>query len=202
MATDWLVVSFWSVLGFVLGAIPFSPLIGRLALGKDIEQYGDKNPGATNVLRAGGFLWFSLALALDISKGAAPVGLAYQIFGVQDWRIVPIALAPPLGHVFSPFLGWRGGKAIAATFGVWIGLTIWKVPLIGLVLLLFWFGLLTVSGWAVLLTLVGILVSVFIWLPDPVLIGVTLTQIALLVWTHRADLRQRPRLRILQRKGG
>lgn len=202
MVTDILVVAFWSVLGFVLGAIPFSPLVGRLALGKDIEQYGDKNPGATNVLRAGGFLWFSVALALDISKGAVPVGLAYQVFGIQDWRIIPIALAPPLGHAYSPFLGWRGGKAIAATFGVWIGLTLWTVPLISVILLAFWFGLLTISGWAVLLTLIGILIALILWLPDPALIGVVLTQIALLVWTHRADLRQRPQLRFRRRQNG
>ena len=67
---------------------------------------------------------FVLAMALDISKGALPVGLAYQQWGIQDWRIIPITLAPVAGHAFSPFLGGKGGKALATAFGVWIGLAI------------------------------------------------------------------------------
>ena len=108
----------WSLFGFLLGSLPFSVWIGQFILKKDIRDYGDHNPGATNVLRAGGFPPYALALALDISKGAIPVGLAYQVFSIQDWQILPIALAPPLGHAFSPFLNWRGGKAIAAIGGV------------------------------------------------------------------------------------
>ena len=159
---------FWTISGFLLGSIPFSPLIGRLALRKDIQQVGDQNPGATNVLRSGGFLWFSLALFLDISKGALPVGLAYQVFNMQGWAAVPIALAPSLGHAFSPFLGWRGGKAIAATFGVWVGLTIWTMPLLSLVSLIIFSLLLTPSGWAVMLTLGVMLVALVFGVQDPV----------------------------------
>ena len=65
----------FTLLGFLLGALPFSVWIGRFGLQRDIMKVGDGNPGATNVLRAGGFLWFSLALMLDIGKGALPVGL-------------------------------------------------------------------------------------------------------------------------------
>lgn len=189
-----------TLLGFILGAAPFSLLIGKYGLGKDIRDYGDKNPGATNVLRAGNFAWFALALLLDITKGALPVGLAYYVFGIQGWQIVPITIAPPLGHTFSPFLNWQGGKAIAASFGVWIGLTIWQMPLVSLTLLIIFTLLLTPSGWAVALTLAGMLVALLLWLDDPVLLGVWAAQTALLAWTHRADLAQWPRLRPLQPK--
>jgi glycerol-3-phosphate acyltransferase PlsY len=185
----------WTLLGFTLGTLPFSVWVGKLLLGKDIRQFGVKNRGATNVLRAGGPLPFILALMLDISKGALPLGLAVHIFGVQGWAIVPISLGPPLGHTFSPFLNWQGGKAIAAAFGVWIGLTFWTMPLISLLLLVGFTLLLTTSGWAVMAALVGMLVSLLLWFDDPVLLGVWAGHFLLLAWNHRADLAQRPSLR-------
>lgn len=183
---------FWTLFGFALGALPLSVWIGKWVLGKDIRQFGDKNPGATNVLRAGGVLPFILALMLDITKGALPLGLAVHIFGVQGWPLVPISLAPPLGHTFSPFLNWRGGKAIAASFGVWIGITIWTMPPISLSLLILSTLLITPSGWAVMLTMVGMLVALFIWFDDPVLLGVWAVQMGLLAYNHQADLGKRP----------
>jgi len=68
-------------------------------------------------------------MALDISKGALLVGLAYQVWGIQDSRIVPVTLAPVAGHAFSPFLRGMGGKALATAFSVWIGLSIWSLSL-------------------------------------------------------------------------
>ena len=182
----------WTLFGFALGALPFSVWVGKLLLGKDIRQFGDKNPGATNVLRAGGFLPFSLALALDITKGALPLGLAVHIFGVEGWALLPISLGPPLGHTFSPFLNWQGGKAIAAAFGVWIGITIWTMPLISLSLLIVFTLLITPSGWAVMLTMVGMLIALLVWFDDPVLLGVWAVQMGLLAYNHRADLGKRP----------
>ena len=190
-----LTIILWTIVSFLSGALPFSLWIGRYGLHLDIRDYGDKNPGATNVLRAGGKGWFALALALDIAKAAAPVGLAYYIFGWQDWAIVPISLAPPLGHAFSPFLGWRGGKSIAAAFGVWIGLTLWTIPVLSVAALVLFSLLLTPSGWAVMATMLLILAALLGWLHDPVLTAVWLLQLLLLIYNHRQDLRQRPRLR-------
>ncbi len=185
----------WFLFGFTLGSLPSSVWIGNWALKKDIRREGDSNPGATNVLRAGGKGWYALALMLDISKGALPVGLAAQVAGISGWALIPIALAPPLGHAFSPFLRFRGGKAVAAAFGVWIGLTLWKIPLVSLSLLTLFSLLIAPSGWAVLLTLIGMAASIWLWLADPALLGVLLSHAALLIFTHRADLRQRPRWR-------
>lgn len=182
--------------GFFLGAIPFSLLIGRYWLGVDIRNFGDHNPGATNVYRAGGFFPFSAALLLDISKGALPVGLAWVIFQFHDWRIVPIALAPPLGHAFSPFLRWQGGKSIAAAFGAWIGLTLWQMPLVALPLLVFWSLLIRPSAWAVMLTLIGMLVALLFWLTEPLWLVVWLGHTTLLIYNHREELRQAPRLKL------
>jgi len=189
-------IIFWILLGFVLGAIPFAPWIGRWVLGQDITQFGDKNPGATNVLRAGGFAWFSLALALDISKGALPVGLAYQVAGHRGWEAIPIALAPILGHAYSPFLQGKGGKAIAAAFGVWMGLTLWQIPLVAMLLLILFSLLIKPSAWAVLITFLCLLPINWFWLNDPVLFWAMVVQVVMLLVKQREELALRPRIRL------
>ena len=185
----------WSLFGFILGSLPFSIWIGNLALQQDIRQVGDHNPGATNVLRAGGMVWYILALILDITKGALPVGLATYVAGIEDWSLIPIAIAPPLGHAFSPFLKFRGGKAVAVSLGIWIGLTLWRIPLLAILLLTIFSLLITPAGWAVMLTLIGMGMTILFWLADPILLGVLLVNALLLIYTHREDLRKRPRLR-------
>ncbi len=185
----------WAVLSFFIGALPFSVWVGRLATRGDIREVGDKNPGATNVLRSAGFLWFTVAMILDISKAAAPVGMATYIFGWQGVGMWLIAMAPVLGHAFSPFLGWHGGKAVAAAFGVWIGLTIFGVPPVAILATIFWFGVLNISGWAVMMALLTIGGYLLVFNPDPLLLAVLVGQMVVLGYTHRVDLRQRPGLR-------
>ena len=191
---------FYTILAFFLGSLPLSVWIGRLTTGEDIRKYGDRNPGATNVLRAGSRGGFLMAMILDISKGAIPVGLAYQQWGIQDWRIVPIALAPVAGHAFSPFLGGKGGKALATAFGVWIGLTIWSLSLVSLGLLIAWRLIVKPAGWALLLTLSCLALVIVIWFPNPVFLAVLAGQVLILLYKQRADLRQRPYLRHRQSK--
>jgi acyl phosphate:glycerol-3-phosphate acyltransferase len=185
----------WIPIAFLSGSLPFSVWLGRLALRRDIRGYGDRNPGATNVLRAGGWPWFVLALVLDISKAAAPVGYTYQILGIRGWVMVAIAVAPVLGHAFSPFLRGQGGKAVAATLGAWIGLTLYTVPLVGIVGLGIAFSLLTISGWAVMGALTAVLLYLLLLQPDPLLLAILAGHTAILVWKHREDLRQRPGIR-------
>jgi acyl phosphate:glycerol-3-phosphate acyltransferase len=110
-------------IAFLSGSLPFSVWLGRLLLGVDVRQYGDGNPGAANTFRTGNKLVGVLVLALDVSKAAVPVGLAYFNLGIRGADMALIALAPILGHAFSPFLRFRGGKALATALGVWIGLT-------------------------------------------------------------------------------
>ena len=174
--------------------------VGRLVARRDIREVADHNPGATNVLRVAGPGWFVLAMALDISKAAAPVGLAYQIFGWRGWPMALIALAPSLGHAFSPFLGGKGGKAIAPVFGAMIGLTLWLTPLVGVASVVLYLRLLRPNGWAVVLALLTVLVYLLAFRPDPLLIVVTIGQLALLAYTHRADLSRRPDLRFARQK--
>jgi glycerol-3-phosphate acyltransferase PlsY len=179
---------FWTGLGFLLGSMPFSLWLGHLLLRADVRRYGDGNPGATNAWRAGGWRVGLLALCLDYLKGAVPVGLAHFNLGVSGWGLVTVALAPVLGHAFSPFLRFRGGKALAATFGIWTGLTLGEGPIIlGLLLGLFLF-VQDSDGWAVLLGMLvfgGHLVLQQAGFYTMVIWGINTL---LLAWKYRHDL--------------
>lgn len=189
----------WTLVSFLFGALPFSVWIGRLN-GVDIRQYGDHNPGATNVLRGtGSKFWFIVAVMCDIGKGVVPAALAYHYFGWSDWRVVPVGAAAILGHAFSPFLSFNGGKAIATSGGVWMGILTFEAALIQCGVLVLLFALLTSSDWVAVLTASVWLAYVLIVRPDPALITLAVFTLALILFKHRAGLSQRPRLRI-QRK--
>jgi acyl phosphate:glycerol-3-phosphate acyltransferase len=185
----------WTLIGFLLGSLPISVWLGKLVLRADIRDYGDGNPGGTNVLRAGSRGLGLLAIILDMLKGAIPVSLAHYVFKVDGWPLMPVMLAPILGHAFSPLLGWRGGKALASTFGVWTALTVPFGPFVMGGSVFAFNKLLNTPGWAVmaaLLTLMAFLFMTGVTLPSVV---TWIGTVAILAWTHRADLRQRPRLR-------
>jgi glycerol-3-phosphate acyltransferase PlsY len=107
---------------FGLGACPFSLWVGRWLLGKDIREYGDGNPGAVNIFRAGGRKSGFLALFLDIAKGVPFVFLAHSFFKLPEVAVLGVALSAILGHAFSPLLQLKGGKAVAVTFGAILAL--------------------------------------------------------------------------------
>jgi acyl-phosphate glycerol 3-phosphate acyltransferase len=107
----------YTMLGLVLGSLPLAWWLGRAVLRVDARQYGpDHNPGAGNVWRAGGWRAGLPAAALDVGKATLAVQLAVA-GGPAGWQLVPVALAPAVGRVFSPFLRFRGGKGVACTFG-------------------------------------------------------------------------------------
>lgn len=182
--------------GFLFGSIPFSVIIGRLALKKDIREYGDGNPGTFNVIRAGGLMWGGLAMFADIFKGALPVGLAAYILRYDGWVLIACAMAPVLGHAFSPFLRGRGGKAIATSFGMWIGLSIFPFPMAAVILLVYWYTAVTVSGWAVILTMLSLLLYLVLTSAPTLWLIVWGLNMALFIYRHRNDLRQPLRLKV------
>ncbi len=104
---------------FLIGAIPFSWILARLFGGVDIRTVGSGNVGATNVARSLGYGVGISALLLDASKGVAVVLLARAVTGLEATG--PQALAgglAVLGHNFTPFLRFRGGKGVATSAGV------------------------------------------------------------------------------------
>jgi glycerol-3-phosphate acyltransferase PlsY len=181
---------FWTGLGFLLGAMPFSYWLGRLVLQTDIRGYGDGNPGAINAWRAGTWRVGIPALFLDYLKGAVPVTLARLAFGVSSWGMVPVALAPVLGHAFSPCLRFRGGKAIAATFGIWTGLTVAEGPTaLGICLGLFYL-IQSVDAWSVIVGMLGLVTYLLLRQVELSVLAIWGGNMLILAWKHRRDLRQ------------
>ena len=103
-----MLIVFFSALGYALGAMPFSLWLARLTTRTDIRRIGDGNTGAANAWKVGGCRTGVPAMLLDFFKGAIPVGLAQFGFGITGSALIPIALAPVIGHAFSIFLGGRG----------------------------------------------------------------------------------------------
>lgn len=180
----------WAGLGFLVGALPFSFWLGRLFLHDDIRRYRDGNPGAANAWRAGGWKLGLPAALLDGLKGAVFVGLANSRYGVPGWGLVPVALAPALGHAFSPFLAFRGGKAVAVSFGLWTGLTLWEGPtILGASVALF--SLIQANdAWAVILGMLGLGAYLALKAPEGATLATWGGNLLILAWTHRAELQQ------------
>ncbi|MFN4215808.1 MAG: glycerol-3-phosphate acyltransferase [Brevinematales bacterium] len=188
-------VFFWKgiigfVFGFLIGSIPFAVWLGKWILGVDVRQYGDHNPGATNVFRAGGRWVGVFVVFLEVGKGALPATLAYHLWGMRDWWLVPVLLSPVLGHHFSPFLGFRGGKAVAATLGVWGAVTFGLIPLVGGIVAFFVRFFLKPDAWVVMVLFLSNLLAgevLGIWRNGYLLVGFVLNWL-FLVWTHRKEL--------------
>ncbi len=183
------------LISFISGALPFSVWLAKIFMGQNVRQYGDGNPGATNVFRAGNYFIGLLALLLDISKAAAPIGYSYNNLQIRCIPMFLIAIAPMLGHMYSPFLSFKGGKAVATALGAWIGLTIWVASLPAVITAVIGILIFTTSGWAVMLAMIVILVTLVIWLPSPLFLSIWAAITLLLGWTHRSDLRHPPQLR-------
>jgi glycerol-3-phosphate acyltransferase PlsY len=151
------------VLGaFFLGAVPFSVIVGQVLLGVDVRRYGDGNPGAANVFRAGGRLTGYLAVFLDVAKGFPFVYFAHAAFGLPVTEVVLAGLAAILGHAFSPFLRGHGGKAIAVTFGVVLAMPDINVPLAFAACIVAGALLIEPDAWAISLGTAGALAYQFL----------------------------------------
>ncbi len=118
----------WVCAGLVLGSLPFSYWIGKVFLHKDITTLGDGAPGATNVARAGGKSLYIISILLDAFKGSVPVWLSQLLSGITGWELTAVAIAPVVGHAFTPFLKFKGGMGVTTVYGVWLGLTGWLGP--------------------------------------------------------------------------
>jgi glycerol-3-phosphate acyltransferase PlsY len=153
--------SLLALAAFLLGALPFSVIIGRVFLKKDITEYGDGNPGAANVFRAGGGKLGYLAVFLDLIKGIPIVFIAHALFDMSMLSTVAIAVCAVMGHAFSPFLHWHGGKSIAVTFGVFIALPEHEVLIAFVILMVLCNVVIRPEAWSVMIAAVSTLGFLF-----------------------------------------
>jgi glycerol-3-phosphate acyltransferase PlsY len=173
---------------YFVGSIPFAIISSRVFGLNDPRSYGSGNPGATNVLRSGNKAAAALTLVGDCLKGWLVVWVA----GMLGFDTIPAALAGLaafIGHVFSVFLRFRGGKGVATGLGVIAGLN----PLIALASLGVW--LLTV-----LITRYSSVAALMAALTAPIATGfvsgsmaitlIVLVISAILTWRHAANIRR------------
>ena len=126
--------------GYLLGSIPFGYLIGR-SYGVDIRTKGSGNIGAANILRVIGKKPAAVTLLLDAVKGFLPTVLVRQVFLLPSNWVITVGLAAIIGHTFPVFLKFKGGKGVATSLGVLIGLS----PLTAFFILLVWLAIFAAS---------------------------------------------------------
>jgi glycerol-3-phosphate acyltransferase PlsY len=108
------------LIAYLLGAVPFSYLIARWRAGINIRERGEGNVGARNVYHVVGPVWGVLATLFDTGKGLAAYLVADRV-ALSPTAVLICGFAAPLGHSFSPFLRFRGGKGVATTMGFLLG---------------------------------------------------------------------------------
>lgn len=176
------------VIAYLLGGIPFGYLLVKLTTGRDVRASGSGNIGATNVLRTSGRAAGIATLLLDIGKGYLAVWLAGRLTGGDPVWMSAAALAVMLGHSYSIFLRFRGGKAVAAFVGAWLYLT--PLPLAA-VLVVF----VVMTAWSRHISLGSIVAAgtfpLGVWLishpPAAVVVSAILSG-ALILYRHRENI--------------
>lgn len=107
------------IVAYILGSIPNALWIGKVFKGIDVREHGSKNTGSTNAARVLGAKLGVLTLILDISKGAIPTLIATMLLD-SSISVILVGICAILGHSFSIFMKFKGGKAVATTVGVFI----------------------------------------------------------------------------------
>ncbi len=132
----------WFVASYLLGSLPTSWIVVKLVKGQDLRRLGSGNLGATNLFRQLGWKWALPAALIDVAKGAVPVLVFGPRAGGGDLMALALGVTAVLGHVFSLFVNFRGGKGVATGAGVLLGLAPWA-------------ALVAIAIWAVTLKLTG-----------------------------------------------
>jgi glycerol-3-phosphate acyltransferase PlsY len=117
----------WFVAAYFLGSIPTSWLVVKLVTGKDLRELGSGNLGATNLYRQLGWKWAVPAAIIDVAKGAIPVLVFAPEAGGGPLLAALLGITAVLGHVFSVFVKFKGGKGVATGAGVMLGFAPWAV---------------------------------------------------------------------------
>jgi len=193
---------FVAAIGYLMGAIPFALIISKRMAGIDISRHGSGNRGGTNVLRVLGFKAGALTMALDIVKAFVPVLLAKFIIGDSvlyiagfpfnwQWGQVITALMVMVGHNWSVYIRFRGGKGAAAYFGSWFAIfpvaaLFGGAILIVTVLLSKYMSLGSILGSLSILCFFMVLTVVDV--SPPVYLVYSVVAAALIIYQHRSNI--------------
>ena len=157
------------LIAYVLGSIPNALWVGKTFKNIDVREHGSKNTGSTNAARVLGAKLGIFTLILDILKGALPTYLGIvlgadlltRMTGIDKLDVIVIGMAAILGHTFSLFLKFKGGKAVATTLGVFLVLVPYAI-LILLVVFFVIFGLTKYVSLASIVSAVALPITVYL----------------------------------------
>lgn len=174
------------ICAYLIGSISAAIVVCKLLKLPDPRTMGSNNPGATNVLRYGGKKAAILTLLGDSLKGLLPVLIARYLGLSFEWLVL-ISIAAFLGHIFPVFYGFKGGKGVATTIGIYLGLN----PIIGLAVIATWLISAFAFNISSLAALIATLLAPFyfynITRSVPLLIGLLLITV-LIYWKHQANI--------------
>lgn len=174
-----------ALLAYLLGSVPFGLAMSRAFGGPDPRTGGSRNIGATNVARLTGKAAGLCTLLCDVGKGILPTALGMSWFGPVEASLV--GLAAFCGHLWSVYLGFKGGKGVATALGVFLSISPWACLIILIVLGVgaLWSGHMSVGS----LSGCGSAPVVFLALgQSAVVVGVTAAMAALVFWRHRENI--------------
>jgi acyl phosphate:glycerol-3-phosphate acyltransferase len=176
------------VLAYLIGATPTSYIAGKLGRRLDLREHGSRNLGATNVYRVLGWRYAIPVALIDIAKGVIPVIILGPWSNGPTWFPVTLGVAAVLGHVFSPWVGFRGGKGVATAGGVFLALA----PLAVMISLPIWAAALWFSGYVSVASLtVAVLFPIWVALTrpgEPATVWASVGLALLLVYSHRGNI--------------
>lgn len=175
---------------YLLGATPTSYLMGRLVRGIDLREHGSGNLGATNAFRVLGWKAALPVMFVDVAKGWFPTIFFPRWDGAPalEWALA-YGAAAIVGHVFSAYVGFRGGKGVATSAGVFLALAPWAV-LIGFIVWGITVTLTRIVSLASILAALVLPVAVFVTNEPPFEVGLSLALTAFVIYAHRANIRR------------
>ena len=169
---------------YLLGATPTSYIAGRVGRGIDLREHGSKNLGATNVYRILGWKYAIPVALIDIAKGAVPV----LVFSHPVWLSVAVGAAAVLGHMFSPYVSFKGGKGVATAAGMFLALA----PVAVLLAIAIWGICLWLTGYVSLSSIIAVLsvpLSVALLQPNSSSVfWASIALVALIIFAHRRNI--------------
>ena len=180
------------LLSYVLGATPTSYWVGRAVHGVDLREQGSGNLGATNAFRVLGWKAALPVVVVDVAKGWLPVWWFPAVDGLAPWAwALAYGTAALLGHVFSFWVGFRGGKGVATSAGIFLGIAPWATGIALLVWIAVTFSTRIVSlGSLAAAAAMPLAVHVTPHRGGTWTVGFTVLLALFVFWAHRANIRR------------